>query len=163
MAEKTAAGYAVWLLEKRDYSEKELFKKISGKYSEKEAAEAVAKMIDFGYVDDRKYARRLAEKYFASYGKKRVSEELYKRGIDREIAAVAIEETYNRETTAEKISALIKIKTKGNFPEDRKERDKLFAFLCRKGFSSGEIADALRRLKEEIYDGDFTEQEDYGN
>ena len=163
MAEKTAAGYAVWLLEKRDYSEKELFKKISGKYSEREAAEAVAKMIDFGYVDDRKYARHLAEKYFASYGKKRVSEELYKRGIDRETAAVAIEETYNRETTAEKISALIKIKTKGNFPEDRKERDKLFAFLCRKGFSSGEIADALRRLKEEIYDGDFTEQEDYGN
>ena len=163
MAEKTAAGYAVWLLEKRDYSEKELFKKILGKYSEREAAEAVAKMIDFGYVDDRKYARHLAEKYFASYGKKRVSEELYKRGIDRETAAEAIEETYNRETTAEKISALIKIKTQGNFPKDRKERDKLFAFLCRKGFSSGEIADALRRLKEEIYDGDFTEQEDYGN
>ena len=103
MAEKTAAGYAVWLLEKRDYSEKELFKKISGKYSEREAAEAVAKMIDFGYVDDRKYARHLAEKYFSSYGKKRVSEELYKRGIDRETAAEAIEETYNREKTAEKI------------------------------------------------------------
>ena len=46
MAEKTAAGYAVWLLEKRDYSEKELFKKISEKYSEREAAEAVAKMYE---------------------------------------------------------------------------------------------------------------------
>lgn len=147
---KTAEGYALWLLEKRDYSEKSLFDKISEKYDEKDAAEAVAKMMEFGYVNDEKYARRLAVKYFSAYGKKRVVEELYKKGIDREIAEIAIEDVYDRDASAHKAAELIKKKTKNSFPTDKKERDKLFAFLFRKGFSSAEISEALSILRDEI-------------
>ena len=153
MAEKNAKNYAVYLLEKRDYGETELFRKISEKYPEEVAAKAVAYAVSAGYVNDTKYARRVAEKYFLSYGKKRVSEELFRKGLDRETAAEAIESLYDKEREAEKIIGLINQKTKGVFPEDRKGRDKIFAFLFRKGFSSSEISEALRIMKQSVDDG----------
>ena len=156
MAEKNAKNYAIYLLEKRDYSQKELLKKICEKYSETEAAEAVLLAVEYGYVNDRKYARYLAEKYFSAYGKKRVSEELFKRGIDREIISQTLEDTYNSENETNKIVKLINQKTKGIFPQEKKERDKLFAFLFRKGFSSAEIGNALRYMKES-YNGELSE------
>ena len=63
MTEKNAKNYAVYLLEKRDYGETELFKKISEKYTEESAAEAVAYVVERGYVKTtRKYARTTARK-----------------------------------------------------------------------------------------------------
>lgn len=157
MAEKNALNYAIYLLEKRDYSENELYKKICTKYEEKESAEAVAKVSELGYVNDEKYAFRLAEKYLSAYGKKRVSDEMYKRGLDRDLIKMTLEETSDPEKETEKIIKAINAKTKGHFPCDRKERDKLFAFLCRKGFSPDEIGRALRQMK----DGQNGESEDF--
>ncbi len=150
MTEKNAKNYAVYLLEKRDYGETELFKKISEKYTEEDAAEAVAYVVERGYVNDEKYARRLAEKYFISYGKKRVSEELFRKGLGREVISNAIEEAYDENREIEKITKLINQKTKNTFPQGKKERDKLFAFLFRKGFSASEITETLRTMKENI-------------
>ena len=79
MTEKNAKNYAVYLLEKRDYGETELFKKISEKYTEEDAAEAVAYVVERGYVNDEKYARRLAEKYFISYGKKEYRKNFFEK------------------------------------------------------------------------------------
>lgn len=140
--------YAIYLLEKRDYSEKELFDKITTKYTENEAAEAVANCVEKGYVNDRKYSERIIEKYFARYGKRRVSEELYKRGIDRELSQELIENAYSIEDESEKIENLIFQKLKGTLPSDKKEYDKVFAFLARKGYSSDEINHAYSEYKE---------------
>ena len=142
--------YAIYLLEKRDYSEKELYKKISEKYSEQKAAEAVAYSVKCGYVDDERYARRLIEKYLARYGKKRVSAELFQKGIDKELSEQLLEEQYDLEQESEKIVALLRSKLKGAMPADRKESEKVFAFLCRKGYSSDEINHAFAEYKERI-------------
>lgn len=141
--------YAVWLLEKRDFSENELFKKLIKKYEEEESKAAVEKCVEAGYIDDERYAFRIIEKYQKRYGQRRLSDELFKRGIDRELCEQLLEDSYEAEHEHEKIKHAINQKLKGLLPSDRKEYEKTYAFLMRKGYGSDEINRAMREYKQE--------------
>jgi regulatory protein len=135
---------ALYLLQQQDRTESNLREKLSrSNYPEELVEDAIAYVKSYGYIDDERYAGRFTESMSSSRSRKRVYQDLIKRGIDRELAASAVEENYQGDER-EQIRSLL---TKKNFdPEhaDRKEQQRIYAFLLRRGFSSHDILAVMK-------------------
>ena len=137
---------ALYLLEHRAHSKKELERKIARAEFDREAAKAAAeRMEELGLIDDEQYARRLAQELFMRkrFGVRRVKQELREKGIADNIVAMVLEEfSPETEETVEKIRELIERK----YPaaqEDEKVRRRAVAALQRYGYSVEDIFSVL--------------------
>ena len=101
----TAKEYALRALDRRDYSARELTRKLLEKgYEEAETAAAVERLMELGFVDDARYAPLLVRHYAAKgYGAQRVKQELHKRGIPRELWDAAMEEMPQQDDTVDRL------------------------------------------------------------
>ncbi len=135
---------AVDLLSRRDHSKKELIDKLRQKGHGEYAAQAAEKLSEYGYIDDRRFAFTFAEELIRlkSYGKKRVEQELYRKGIDRDIISDVISEC---EFPSEKLTELIERKY-NRYLYDEKGVNKTVNALLRLGYSYSEIRDAIREI-----------------
>lgn len=135
---------AVDLLSRRDHSKKELIDKLRQKGHGEYAAQAVEKLSEYGYIDDRRFAFTFAEELIRlkSYGKKRVEQELYRKGIDRDIISEVISEC---EFPSEKLTELIERKY-NRYLYDEKGVNKTVNALLRLGYSYSEIRDAIKHI-----------------
>ena len=60
---KRAKSRALWYLDRMDYTEKALYEKLlKAGFSKKASAAVLAKLCEFGLIDDRRYAERMAER-----------------------------------------------------------------------------------------------------
>ncbi len=146
---------ALYLLEHRDHSKKELADKIARTASSWEAAQSAAqRMEELGLVNDEAYARRKAKELFQRkrYGAMRVRQELRQKGISSELIDELVEE-YAGELAQENIAAILEKKYSG-WQEDERTRRRAFAALQRMGYSYGQIREGMRR--EEDF-GEFEE------
>ncbi|MGH7670341.1 MAG: regulatory protein RecX [Gemmatimonadaceae bacterium] len=107
-----------------------------------------------GYLDDADFARQFARTKALGSGmsRRRVQQELIRRGVDRGVANAAIEDVFadeavNELETVERV-ARKKLRTLAHFDQQTRRR-RLYGFLARRGFESEEIRDVLRRLGEE--------------
>ncbi len=158
----SAQEKAYRLLEKYDYSEKGLFDKLRQLcYSEEDAAAAVAVCVKRNFVNDRRYGEVLCRRYGEKYGERRVLTAMCAKGIPTELAkeliAAAKEEKTEDEDEA-RIIALLKRKLRGE-PLTGENRQKISAFLARKGYSSSQIWAAMK-IFDENYDS-ITEETGY--
>ena len=146
---------AMHLLAARDYGKKELYKKLLNNYSEKTSLAVTEMMTEYGYLDDERYAKKLAKTYIEirKYGKKRAALMMREKGLDRNTIENALEE-YDAEAITSEIVALLKKKYMDRLflegPEGKKEMQKVIAALARRGYSYGDIKTALYALEEEI-------------
>ena len=141
-----AKARALSLLDKRDYSRKMLIDKITEKAISTADAEEVADWLcSLGVVDDSRYAGMVVRHYAAKgYGSRRICEELYRRGIAKELWDAALEEMPESEEAIEKI---LRSKLRGDYsPESRK---KAAAAAQRRGYGWEEIRAAMERLQSE--------------
>jgi len=131
----------------RPVSRKELVRRLMEKGENPEnAEEAAAAMERIGAVNDEEYAAMIVRHYFAKgFGLGRVRDELYRRGVPKELWEDALAEMPD---TAETLDALVAQKLRGR-SADKKELKKLTDTLCRRGFSWEEIRGALARYGEE--------------
>lgn len=145
-AEKTPRQRALEMLDRRDYSRAELQRKLVEKgVGELEAESAVEYLVGLGFVNDLRYAELIVRQYAAKgCGARRVREELYRRGIDRDTMDAAMETMPEQDEALEK---LLRQKLRGSF--DRADIKRATDSLLRKGYNYEEIASALRRLREE--------------
>ena len=93
---KRAKLRCMHLLEKRDYTEKELRQKLeNGKteYTEEQIDGAIAYVKSFHYVDDGRYACKYIEAMQSRKSRRQIEQELYQKGVDRELIQEAFEET----------------------------------------------------------------------
>ena len=143
---RRAHNYAVSLLSRRDHSERELMTKLTQKGYTNGAEEAIEKLKDGGYVSDERFARLYVRELqtFKKYGKRRIEQELYRKGIDRDIIRVILDETDFDEG---ELVALIERKY-ARYLSDEKGIQKTVNSLLRMGYSYGEIRDALRTINE---------------
>ena len=146
----TAKERALAMLDRRDYSRAELLKKLLEKgEDETEAAAAVERLAELGFVDDARYAPIVVRHYAAKgYGPQRVRQELQRRGIPKELWDEAMEQMPQQDDT---IDRLLRSKLKSEAP-DRAELKKAQDFLLRKGYGWDEIRSALERYNSEIED-----------
>ena len=144
---EAAKKYAVEYL-KRPHSEKELRDKLTQKGCRPQDIEqAVALCTDYGFLNDADYAAMLVRHYGArGYGPGRIRQELYRRGVDKELWDDAFEELNDQEDTIDRMLASA---LRGRDVTDRKQRDKAANALFRRGFAWEEIRAAMARYTSE--------------
>ena len=141
---KRATLRAMHILERTDKTEAQLRRKLEESEYPKEAVEsAIAYVTSYGYLDDRRYAEHYIEWKKQGKGKARLKMELVQKGISREIIEEVLEATDFGETR-EMIRQIILKKRKTDIPMNEKEKQRLYGFLMRKGFSSSDILAVMR-------------------
>jgi regulatory protein len=118
---------------------------------EAEVDAAIERLRANGLLDDANFARQLARSKALGAGlsRRRIGQELTKRGVDRGVSSEAIEEVFEDESIDEEASlervARKKMRTLSSF-DDATQKRRLFAFLARRGYESEDIKRVLRRL-----------------
>jgi len=148
----TAYNYALNLLSARPYAIKALHRKLIQKeYSTADADDAVRRLVDNGLLDDAKYAEQYARSKMLATGasKRRLTQDLYRKGIKGDIATDAIANVIEQEEidTDAVIDRVARKKLAQLGPlEPLVLRRRLFAFLARRGYDLDEINRIVARL-----------------
>lgn len=113
----------------------------------REQAEAVAdRLTHLGLLNDQEYARTVVRHYAAKgYGPRKIRDELYRRGVPRELWEDALAD---RETDEGQLDELARQKLRGAEPS-RENLKKVSDYLARRGYGWEEISAALERIRGE--------------
>ncbi len=148
----TAYNYALNLLAARPYAARALERKlVQREYSPAEVSETIDRLLQNGLLDDARYAEQYARSKILSSGasKRRLQQDLYRKGIKGDIATQAIANVIEQEEIdpASIIDHVAKKKLAqlGDL-EPLVLRRRLFAFLARRGYDLDEIKSVVGRL-----------------
>ena len=146
----------IFLISLKDRTKKEVRLKLEEKFWNKDAVlKAIEKLEEFGYLNDLNYAISYIES--KTYGKNRISYNLFQKGIDRstvEKAYFTLDEEKEENVDDIKLEKLIEKNSKkiniNNEREEKKikEEQKLIQYLARQGFSLDKIFKKLKEYKE---------------
>ena len=135
---------AISYLEKNIKTEKGIRQYLAQKgFLEESVDKAVDKLKEYGYINDELFAESYIRTYSSKKGKKLLAYELAIKGVDKQIIDEKIEELVDNEL-ASCIEILTKY-TKGK-ENNLKTRQKAYAYLAGKGFSSNVINQAIREI-----------------
>ena len=146
---RRARERALYLLDYRDYSYIELYKKLENNYDEDICFEVVDSLAKVGIINDRRYAETLAEKFVAikKFGYYRAVREMKLKGISQEMADEVLS-TY-QDSTQERIFELLSTKYARKL-EDENGVTKVKNALVRQGYSYNDINAALNDFLEDM-------------
>lgn len=141
---------ALSLLVRKPQSRKELEHKLrEWEASEQETEVICDRLEELGYLNDAAYAAQIARRYSAKgYGERKLRDELYRRGISRELWEEALTEAQD---PSQAIDAFLAKRFSGHTP-DRQELKKASDALARRGYRWSEITEGLRRYGAEVED-----------
>ena len=141
---------ALRILGSRSLSAREVERRLLSKDESVEVAEETVKWLEnLGYINDPDYAREIIRHYQAKgYGLARIKNELYRRGIPREISDDAL---CGLEGIEDAAIIYLEKKLKGSFDSDDLRRAE--NALCRRGFTYEEARTAVKRYLEETENG----------
>ena len=144
--QKRAKLRCMHLLEKRDYTEKELRQKLTAgktEYTQEEMNIAIDYVKSFHYVDDGNYACKYIAAMRSRKSRRQIEQELYQKGVDKELIQEAFEVT-GEVPEEEQIARWMEKRHYNPESADLKEKQKMYAFLARKGFCPENIQRALK-------------------
>ena len=141
---------ALSLLARKPQSRKELEHKLrEWEASEQETEVICDRLEELGYLNDAAYAAQIARHYSAKgYGERKLRDELYRRGISRELWEEALTEAQD---PSQAIDAFLAKRFFGHTP-NRQELKKASDALARRGYRWSEITEGLRRYGAEVED-----------
>lgn len=137
-----AKARALKILERRDVSRKMLLDKLTEKgVADADAEEVADWLCGLGVVNDERFAGLVVRHYAAKgYGERRIREELYRRGIDRELWDAALEELTGSD---ERLDRLLGAKLRGDTSPENLQRTQ--NYLLRRGYSWEDVREATER------------------
>lgn len=141
--------YALYCLERRAYSYRELYQKLmSAKNPNEEAVqETLEKLLRLGLLDDAKYAQSLARLYVETrhYGARRAAYEMLQKGLSQTDIADALAPYEDSEQVSAQLQELLHKKYARQLTDadDRKAIERVTASLVRRGFRYQDIRYAL--------------------
>ncbi len=144
---KRAKERALYLLEYRDHSEKELFDKLKKNYDEHICANVIANLVEIGLLSDINYANKLANYYLKKWGGRRAILEMQRKGISKEVACNAIEDC---SIDSYFVLKDIIYKKYDYTLTDYKQRQKTISALLRLGFDYSMIKEVIIEVKQEL-------------
>ena len=121
-------------------------------FSEDISAEVLNFLETHKFIDDFAYAQKFAQsKTRAGYGKQRLKGDLFQKGISRDIIDEILQSIEEQEDPAEKVKELLdrKIKSDDIKEFNEKEKQKIYNFLGRRGFSFDEAKAGIKLYWEE--------------
>ena len=139
---------ALNLLAGRPMSRRELERKReSWEAAPEEAAAICGRLEELGFLNDALYAEQVVRHYSAKgYGLRKLRDELYRRGVPRELWDEALDQAPD---SAWQIDRFLAAKLRGRAPEEAEKR-RLTSALLRRGFAWGDVREAWSRLGAEI-------------
>ena len=145
---KRAKLRAMNLLKGRAYTVEQLRSKLrEGYYPESVIEEALIYVASFHYIDDFQYAMDYITYQEQSRSRRRIEQDLQKKGIATEVIEQAWNEWLEQGGMQNEQAQIANLLAKKHFnPEqaDYKELQKIYAYLARKGYSSEQIRKAVR-------------------
>ncbi len=148
---RRARERALYLMDYRDHSYIELFKKLEKNYDEDICYDVIDSLVEVGIVDDRRYAENLAQRLMEvkRCGYYKAVQEMRQKGISKELANEILSEY--EDTTQERLKDLIESKYARRL-EDEDGIKKVKNALVRNGYSYKDVNAALEDyLNEEEY------------
>ena len=143
---------AIHLLERMDRTENQLVEKLrkSG-YPDRCIEDAIDYVKSYHYIDDARYAQNYVRYHQQKKSRQRLKMDLYAKGIDRNTVEEALEETFCSDEQ-KKIRQLLEKRHFCYGDSDRREQQKTYQFLMRRGFKSSDI---LHVMKVEDRQGEY--------
>lgn len=142
---------AMHLLEKMDRTEQQLYDKLKQNgYPDSCIEEAIAYVKRYGYVDDLRYARQYIRYHQSKKSRQRLMMDLMQKGVAKQLILQALEEEFDTDER-KKIKELLERRHYKETGSDRKEQQRTFQFLMRRGFRSVDILSVMK------YTGTFDE------
>ena len=139
---RRAQEKALYLLEHRSHSKRELTEKIARTAASREAAQAAADHLEeIGLVDDRAFAE--------TYARERVRQELSRKGVGRDIIDQVLEQYQDMDQAAWENIALVLERRYPTWREDEKARRRAVAALQRLGYSFEQVRAVMGGLDTE--------------
>lgn len=137
---------ALFLLERMDRTEQQLYEKLrSSGYPECCVGEAVAYVRKYHYIDDLKYAKNYVRCQQQRKSRQRLGMDLMRKGVPRDLIEQALEEEFVSDER-EKIRALLEKRHYDGGSADRREQQRIYQFLMRRGYKSRDILAVMRQL-----------------
>lgn len=148
---RRAKERALYLLDYRDYSYSEMFKKLSENYSEQLCYDVCDKLTELGVINDRRYAAQLARRYveIKKYGLRRAKQEMRLKGLGSELIDEALSQY--EDSTRDRIRELIEKKYLRRIDSEDGVK-KVKNALVRQGYSFADINAVFDELFEEYGD-----------
>ena len=143
------------MISARPLSRRELVKRLREKGALESDAEAAADWLEeIGALNDADYASMLVQHYGGmGYGEAKIRDELYRRGVGRELWEDALAASPDAQET---IARVIAQKTKGR-ALDEKGRKRLSDMLLRRGFAWRDVRAALAQISKDTTEFDYEE------
>ena len=146
---KRAKKRCLNLLQRRPYTERKLREKLEeGYYTEDIIEQAISYVKSFHYIDDYEYACQYIFYHKESESRKKIEEKLMIKGVGRDTLQKAFLNSYHDEKEVIEIEmeqAKKLLQKKKYEPENTewKEKQRIYAYLLRKGISSSVIKKAM--------------------
>ncbi len=138
---KRAKLRAMHLLEKNDRTEADVRRKLRDNlYPQEAIEEAIAYVKSYHYIDDARYTANYIRYKSATSGRSEIKRTLLQRGISKDVIEAQLSESEFDETDL--IMKLMQKRCKEPKHVEYAEKQKVFAYLYRKGFSMEKIEKA---------------------
>lgn len=140
---------AMTLLEHMDRTEKALSDRLGqAGFSPEAVADAMAYVSSYGYLNDERYAENYISFRMETKSRRKILQELVRKGIDQETASLAWEKAAEviQPDEREILKAAVCKKYAPDTELDDKELRRLYGFLTRRGFNFGDISHVLEEL-----------------
>ncbi len=147
---KRAKLRTMHLLKTIDRTEADVRRKLKeGLYPQEVVNAAIAYVKSYHYIDDARYARNYIAFRSGSMSRSAIKQKLLLKGIDQELIERQFAECgeEGREAEKELIRRLILKKCRELPVSDYQEKNKLFAYLYRKGFAISDIESVYREFQ----------------
>jgi len=147
LREGSSKARAVRILGTRNLSAREIKKRLVNKGDSDETAQSTVEWLqDIGAINDAEYAVSIAKHYSGKgYGEARIRDELFRRGIPRELWDDALLGIAGAEDAAQ---YYLEKKFRGSY--DREDLRKAADMLCRRGYSYEDARAAVLKYAENI-------------
>lgn len=145
---RKARERALYLLDFKDYSFVEMFKKLRQNYDEDICCRVMQKLVEMGVINDRRYAEGLARHYIEVklFGRRRAFQEMRLKGLTKEVIDLTLSEY--EDGVRERLRTLIEKKYL-RYLGDEKGLNRTKNALVRYGYDFSDINAVLREIADE--------------
>ena len=144
---KRAKKRCLMLLQKKDYTEEELRRKLrDGEYPADCIEEAIEYVKSYRYVDDYRYCMSYISCYGDTCSRQQILSRLLAKGVDKKCILQAYEEAMDKGDVLSEEELIYAVLTKKHFDistADSKARQKMYRHLLYKGFSAEGVSRIL--------------------
>lgn len=142
-----AIDRAVKLLAMRDHSEGELRDKLyQAGYPDSVIDRVIEKLVVMDLVDDVSFAEHWAESRAHRHGRRRIEQELTRKGVDREVARRAVDNLTDEDQLQDAIRLVGKFLSRTHGDMDRSLYQRTLAMLARHGYDADIARKALMSI-----------------